>query len=191
MSRLAVFGYASLVNRDSVAATLGASAAEPVAARLSGWRRRWSLVRDNHSAEKGFEPAGDGEPFDWCLGLNIERAETGDWLNGALIELDDGALARLRLRELRYDAVDVTADVDPLLFKQVFAFRAKAENFAATPPPRSVILATYLEACERAFTALGPGELEAFRATTGPPPAPVIEGRLVRDEVPKGNPRAW
>ncbi len=186
-----MFGYASLVNRESVTATLGHSAGEPVAARLSGWRRRWSLVRDNHTAEKGFAPIGEGEPFDWCLGLNIERAESGDWLNGALIELDDAALERLRLRELRYDEVEVTAGVSPARFDRVVAFKAKADNFAAAPPPHSVILAPYLEACEAAFEALGPGELDAFRATTAPPPVPVVAGRLVRDEVPEGNPRAW
>ncbi len=73
----------------------------------------WSLVRDNARSEKGFEPI-EGEPFDFCLGLNLERApgaSEDEWPNGALIELTEPELERLDLRELRYDRVEVTADV--------------------------------------------------------------------------------
>ena len=194
MSRLAVFGYGSLVSRASVAETLGHDAAPPVAARLAGWRRRWSLVRDNARAEKGFEPIA-GEAFDHCLGLNLEPAPDADedeWPNGALIELTEAELDRLDLRELRYDRVEVTGDVrTDADFDTVFTYTAKPENFAARPPPRSVVLASYLRACEAAFEELGPNEVVTFALTTGPTPVPVIEARLVRDEIPEGNPRAW
>ena len=195
MSRLAVFAYGSLVSRGSVRETLGAGVADPVPARLAGWRRRWSLVRDNEHAEKGFEPL-EGEPFDWCLGLNLEPAPDADepeWPNGALIEVGEAALDRLRLRELRYDPVDVTGQVREAAgeLERVLAFVAKPGNFRATPPPGSVVIASYLGAVEAAFGELGPGELRAFHATTGPPPAPVVEARLVRDEIPVGNPREW
>lgn len=188
---LAIFAYGSLVSRGSIAATLGTSAGDPVPARLYGWRRRWTLIRDNRTAEKGFAPLGDGEEFDWCLALNIERAGTEDWLNGALIRIDEAALARLRLREIRYDPVDVTAAFIPSILDRVVAFQAKQANFVETPPPRAVILASYVEACEGAFEALGPGELDAFRATTQRPPVPVVGATLVRDKVPPGNPRDW
>jgi hypothetical protein len=196
VSRLAVFGYGSLVSRASVAETLGHDAAPPVSARLAGWRRRWSLVRDNARAEKGFEPL-EGDPFDFCLGLNLERAPDAPedkWPNGALIELTEAELDRLDLRELRYNRVEVTGDVrgdGPPGFDTVFIYTAKARNFAADPPPRSVVLASYLRACELAFAELGEDEPAAFARTTGDPPAPVVEARLVRDEIPAGNPRAW
>ena len=195
MNRLAVFGYGSLVSRASVAETLGHDGAPPVPARLAGWRRRWSLVRDNARAEKGFEPI-EGDSFDFCLGLNLERAPDGpedSWPNGALIELTAAELDRLDLRELRYDRVEVTGDVrcEEHGFDAVFTYTAKPENFAAEPPPRAVVLASYLRACEAAFEELGPDELVAFGRTTPPAPVPVVEGRLVRDEVPEGNPRAW
>ncbi len=188
---LAVFGYGSLVSRDSIRETLGPRAGEPIPARLAGWRRRWSLVRDNRSAEKEFAPIGDGAPFEWCLGLNIEPGDGGDWVNGALIAVDEAGLDRLRQRELRYDEVDVGAEIAPQRFARVVAFRAKAANFAPEVPPGSVVIATYLEACEAAFGALGPGELDAFRVSTGPPPAPVVHATLVRDEIPPGNPSTW
>lgn len=194
--RLAVFGYGSLVSRTSVAETLGHDAAPPLPARLAGWRRRWSLVRDNARAEKGFEPIkGDG--FDYCLGLNLERAPDAaddEWPNGALVEITEAELERLDLRELRYDRVEVTADVrceEEPGFTAVFAYTAKAENFAAHPPPRAVVLASYLRACEAAFEELGSDALAAFARTTEPLPVEVVEARLVRDAIPPGNPRAW
>ena len=194
MSDLAVFGYGSLVSRDSVRATLGPGVGEPIPARLPGWRRRWSLVRDNHRSEKGFAPPPDSgmEPFDWCHGLNVERAPDAPealWPNGALIALGAEALERLRVRELRYDPVVVEIPGTP--FDRIITFTAKPANFRPEPLPRSVILSTYMNAVEAAFVALGPEELDAFRETTGPPPVPVIDAVLVRDEIPPGNPRAW
>ena len=193
-ARVAVFAYGSLVSRASVAETLGHDAAAPVPARLAGWRRRWSLVRDNARAEKGFEPI-DAESFDFCLGLNLERAPDtpeAEWPNGALVELTEPELERLDLRELRYDRVEVTAGVrDAEGYDAVFAYTAKDENFAAQPRPGSVVLASYLRACEAAFEELGADELVTFARTTGPVPVPVVEARLARDDIPPGNPRAW
>jgi hypothetical protein len=196
MSSLAAFGYGSLVSRASIAETLGHDAAAPVPARLAGWRRRWSLVRDNARAEKGFEPIDD-DPFDYCLGLNLERgpgAPEDAWPNGGLIEMTAAELDRLDVRELRYDRIEVTGDVRAAgadVFDAVFTYTAKPENFAPHPPPRSVVLASYVRACEAAFEELGPDELVAFGRTTDPAPVPVVEARLVRDEIPEGNPRAW
>lgn len=197
MSGLAVFGYASLVSRASIAETLGRDAPPPVPARLAGWRRRWSLARVNKRCEKEFE-AVNGRPFVHCLGLNIERAPgatPGEWPNGGLVALSEAELERLDLREVRYDRVDVTADVrvgdTASRFDRIVAFTAKPQNLAPSPPPDSVVIASYLHACDAAFGELGAGELAAFRATTGEPPAPVIEARLVRDTIPAGNPRAW
>jgi cation transport regulator ChaC len=196
MSRLAVFAYGSLVSRASVAETLGHDATPPAPARLSGWRRRWSLVRDNARAEKGFAPI-EGDPFEFCLGLNLERASDagpGEWPNGALIELTATELERLDIRELRYDRVEVTEQVrsaGAAGLDAVFTYRAKSANYAPRPPRRAVVLASYLRACEAAFEELGPDELVTFGRTTGPVPVPVVEARLVRDEIPEGNPRAW
>ena len=193
--RLAVFGYGSLVSSASIAETLGHEAPAPVPARLAGWRRRWSIYRVNTAHEKVFERL-DGEPFEHVVGLNIERSpdtpEEG-WPNGALIELTQAELERLDLRERRYDRVEVTGEViaDGVAFDRVYAFTAKEGHFAAETPPNAIIMATYVAACEAAFNELGPEEWETFLATTGDFPAPVIEARLVMDEIPEGNPRAW
>jgi cation transport regulator ChaC len=195
MTRFAVFGYGSLVDPASAARTLGRPAAAPVPARLRGWTRRWSLLRDNLRVEKTFaiDPGGELPPF--ILGLNIERDPDleAPGPNGALIEVTEPELERLDLREMRYDRADVTAMVaaaDPP-FDLIVAYSAKAENHAAEPPPGAVILSAYVRALEAAFDALGAGERDLFGATTEPPPVPVVDGRLVRDRIPAGNPREW
>jgi hypothetical protein len=164
-------------------------------ARLAGWRRRWSQARDNLGSEKTFARA-DGTTPPYCLGLNVER-RAGAGPNGALIEVTEDELDRLAVREIRYDRVDVTAEIaaaaggPPPAFERVVTFTAKPSNYAGKPPEGAVILASYARAVEAAFEALGPGQLELFQETTGPPPVEVVEGVLVRDDIPAGNPREW
>lgn len=207
--RLAVFGYGSLVSPASAAQTLGRAVPDPVPARLAGWRRRWSTGRDNRRVEKRFARADDGRVLDWCLGLNVEPApgggagstgggeapgEAAEAPNGALLEVSAAELRRLELRELRYRPVDVTASLDPGVaepFDTVFAFAARPEHHHPVPPDGAVVIAAYVRAVEAAFAALGPRELDQFRATTGPPPVEVVEAVLVADRIPAGNPREW
>ncbi len=114
VSRLAVFGYASLVSRESAAQTLGREVGPCPLVRLTGWRRRWSLVRDNEKAEKTFARADDGWLPPYMLGLNIEPADADEpGPNGVLIALTDAELDRLDIREVRYDRVDVTDAIEP------------------------------------------------------------------------------
>jgi hypothetical protein len=195
--KLAVFGYGSLVSRASIAETLGHEAPAPIPARLAGWQRRWSVYRKNAAHEKVFERV-DGEPFEHIVGLNIERAPDApesEWPNGALIELTEAELERLDGRELRYDRVEVDPGdamaAEPHGLDHIYAFTAKEGHFAVETPPGSIIIASYVRACEAAFNELGPGTWERFLATTGEFPAPVVDVRLVADEIPEGNPRAW
>jgi hypothetical protein len=190
--RLAVFAYGSLASLESVERTLGRPVEHAAVARLAGWRRRWSQSRDNTKVEKTFACA-DGTIPRHCLGLNVERSP-GAGPNGALIEVTEDELDRLALRELRYDRTDVTAAVTGGRgpgFDRTFTFVAKRQNFAASPPPGAVILATYARALEAAFDSLGPGQLELFHETTGPYPVELVEAGLVRDRIPIGNPRDW
>ena len=196
--RLGLFVYGSLASLASAERTLGRPVEHAGVARLAGWRRRWSQARDNLASEKTFARADDGTVPAYCLGLNLEPA-AGPGPNGALIELESDELERLDLREIRYDRVDVTRDVvtpnaptgDEPPLDRVFTFTAKPANYAETPPPGAVILASYARAVEAAFEALDPEQLELFRETTGPYPVEVVEGILIRDEIPVGNPRDW
>ena len=194
MSRQALFAYGSLVSPESFARTLGREPDAVTAARLPGWRRRWSLLRDNLSAEKTFARGDSGELPRWVVGLNLERddaAEAELAPNGVLIEISEGELERLDVRELRYDRVEVTGEVGGAGFDRVVTYTARPEHFAAQPPDGAVAMAPYLRAIEAAFTALGEGQWELFLETTGPPPVETIEPQLIRDEIPPGNPREW
>ena len=188
---LGVFAYGSLVSAESAALTLGRPV-ELLPADLAGWKRRFSQARDNLTCEKTFELA-DGSRPEWVLGLNLERGEDeAGPVNGAVIELTEEELARLAIREIRYDAVDVTEQVEADgLPERVWTFTAKEGHFAPEPPQDAVILATYANAVEEAFGALSEDGLDRYIATTGPYPVERVEATLVRDEIPAGNPRRW
>jgi hypothetical protein len=197
MTRLAVFAYGSLVDPRSASLTLGREVSSPLPARLAGWRRRWSLCRDNLRSEKTFaiEPGGGIPPK--IIALNIETcSETEPGPVGALLGVSEAELDRLDLREVRYERADVTAAAVAIPgepqhgFDQVIAFTARPEHHAPDPPPGAVIIGAYLRTVEAAFAAAG--LLDEFRATTEPPPVPVVEGALLAgDEIPDGNPRGW
>ncbi len=190
--RLAVFAYGSLASAASAGRTLGREVEPGGRARLVGWRRSWTLLRDNLASEKTFA-LSDGTTPPYCLGLNVEPSP-GEGPNGALIEVSGPELERLALRELRYEQVEVSGAVraeGTPPYDRVFTFTAKPENHAPSPPPGAVVLASYERAVEAAFDSLGPGELELFRDTTGPCPVEVVEAALVHDRIPPGNPREW
>lgn len=198
MSRLAVFGYASLVDAASAAETLGRPVELAALARLEGWARGWTVARDNRAAEKTFARL-DGSLPGHCLGLNLSPDPDAPPPNGVLIEVTEAELTRLDGRELRYRRVEVTESIvaEPSTgvpaadFDAVYAYRARPEHHAPSPPAEAVIIATYPATVEAAFAALGPEHLDLYRATTVPPPVEMIEARLVVDRIPEGNPRAW
>jgi cation transport regulator ChaC len=189
---IAVFAYGSLVAADSVARTLGRAGVDPVPARLIGWRREWSLTRDNRTCEKTFSRL-DGSIPEVVLALNL-APEPGAEVNGALIAVDEEGLARLDLRENRYDRIDVTSAVvnnsGPAAVA-VATYVAKPGHLAPEEPPGAVVLSTYERTVEAAFDELGPDELDRFRETTRPCGAERIEPVLVADAIPPGNPRDW
>jgi cation transport regulator ChaC len=191
MSRVGLFGYGSLVLRESASMTLGRPIGELRRARLHDWRRRFSQRRDNLTCEKTFECEGGWRP-EWILGLNVEEGEDGAGpVNGVVIELTEAELDRLDIREIRYDRVEVTGSVEGEdLPERIVTYKAKAFHFAPEPPEDSVILATYAAAVEEGFEELGPEELEHYLATT-PYPVDRVEATLVVDKIPDGNPRAW
>jgi cation transport regulator ChaC len=192
MTTTAVFGYGSLVDPASAGLTLGRPV-EVLPARLQGWRRGWTVCRDNHRVEKTFavEPGGEVPPF--ILGLSVDpdpNTDPGEGPNGGLIEVSETELERLDLRELRYRRAEVTRDIDaPHVFDRVFVFATRPEHHAPEPPEGAVVLAPYVRAVEAAFEAIG--QLDEFRRTTALPPVPVVEPVLVRDQIPPGNPRGW
>jgi hypothetical protein len=200
MSGTAVFAYGSLVSPRSAALTLGRPLGKAAPARLEGWRRRWSQRRDNLTCEKTFARRDDGHRPTWVLGLNLEPSrDPSEAPNGVLIDVDADELARFDLREMRYDRVEVTGQVRAASggtasgagFDRIVSYTAKRDHFAPTPPADAIILASYAREVEAAFAALGEPERLAYLATSGPFPVEVVEGVLVRERIPEGNPRDW
>jgi Gamma-glutamyl cyclotransferase, AIG2-like len=195
MSRFYLFTYGTLLNESSFEHTLGRRPEVLLPGRLPGWRRRWSLVRDNLKSEKVFARRPGGELPRWIVGLNIEPDPSGNGElapNGALIEVTGRELERLDLRERRYDRIQVTPQVgSDHDFDGVFAYTARPEHYSARPPEGAVVMAAYVRAVQLAFAQLEADGWETFIATTGPPPVEQIEGVLIRDEIPPGNPRDW
>src|SRR5262245_2978774 len=191
-AKLGLFGYGSLVLPESASYTIGRQVGEMRPAHLRQWKRRFSQRRDNLTCEKTFE-LEDGRRPEWILGLNVETGEDpAGPVNGVVIELRDAELDRVDIREVRYDRVDVTDLVDgDDLPERIVTYVAKEFHFAPEPPEDSVILATYAQAVEQGFEALGPGELDLYLATTGPYPVERAVASLVIDNIPDGNPRAW
>ncbi len=172
---IGVFGYGSLVLPESIEMTLGRTVEMSPPVRLHGWRRRFSQARDNLTCEKTFELDGGRRP-EWILGLNVERGEDAEGpVNGVVLELSEGELERLDIREIRYDRVDVTDLVDGNgLPDRIITYTAKSDHFAPDPPGDAVILSTYANAIEQAFEALAPVELGHYRA---PPPTRLSASR--------------
>ncbi len=192
--RVAVFAYGSLVSAASAAQTLGRAAEPTPLARLRGWTRQWSLARDNRASEKTFARP-DGSLPAFCLGLDLTREAGASGPNGVLIELSEEELERLDVRELRYRRVEVSDSIAtgaPLgRFDAILAYTARPEHHRIEPPDDAVVLASYVRAVESAFAERGIEQLELFRATTRPHGVELVDGLLIADAIPEGNPRAW
>jgi cation transport regulator ChaC len=193
VARQALFAYGSLVSAESASRTLGRPVEASAVARLGGWRRRWSTMRDNLACEKTFARRADGALLGHVLGLNLEPAEDDeDAPNGVLLELSEEELLRLDVREMRYDRVEVTERLERQHgIDAIFTYRAKPAHFAPQPPERAVVISSYAAFVEAAFNALGAGQRDLYLETTGPPPVEVVDAMLVRDRIPSGNPREW
>ena len=211
----AVFAYGSLVSTHSVAEMLGREITGSSPVRLEGWRRRWSLKRNNLEIEKTFARRDNGHTPAWILSLNLERVDDSSAPsrrgapNGVLLPASDEDLDRFDSREMRYDRVDVSEQIRPAggprrdsahglnrrhaaeEFDHVYTYAAKPENLAPKPPLDCIVLRSYFDAVQRAFADLGEAELAEYDATTEPPGVEIAAGVLVADTIAVGNPRDW
>lgn len=105
--------------------------------------------------------------------LDVAEA-AGETVNGLAIPVDPDRLAELDLREGNYRRVEVSAAFEPALARTAFVFHGTdAARARATENGEQVYVSRqYVERVRRAFTALGPGELDEYDRSTGPPPFP-------------------
>lgn len=189
-----MFAYGSLVSPASAAATIGRDRPELHPATMAGWRRSFTLIRDNRTCEKTFARSDDDSVPDYVLALNLDPGATGELVNGALITVDAADLDRLDGREIRYRRIEVgdaVATSGRRGLERVYTYVARPEHHAPSPPPGAVVLNSYERAVEEAFADLGPDELARYRETTERGSAERIDAYLLAGEIPPGNPRAW
>jgi len=183
MSGDLVFGYASLVALPGT-----------TPATLHGFRRVWGVAMDNAVAVPGYKvyelPDGTRPP---CAVAFLDLAPApGSSADGALLPAGPATLDALDARERQYERVDVTAAVTPAAATgaRVWTYVGRAPGRARAAAGRSgagagavvVIQRSYVELVERAFAALGEDALARYRASTEPPPFPVLE--LARVDLP-------
>jgi hypothetical protein len=129
--------------------------------------------------------AADGARPAVCVAFLDLAEDDACAIDGALVAVDARALAVLDARERNYvrlDVSDAVAGAPGRVWTYVGRDDARERARAARAAGTLVVQRAYLEDVERAFTALGDGALERFRASTDPPGCPVVE--LERVDLP-------
>jgi gamma-glutamylcyclotransferase (GGCT)/AIG2-like uncharacterized protein YtfP len=173
-----IFGYGSLVAEPTV-----------MRATLHGHRRVWGVAMDNTVEVPGYKVytlPGGARPPDAVAFLDLEE-DNGAEVDGALLAVDDTALDALDARERQYERIDVTALIDPAPGGPVWTYVGRAPGRARVAAGRAgditvAIQRKYLELVEATFAELGDDALARYRASTEPPPLPVLD--LTRVDLP-------
>jgi cation transport regulator ChaC len=187
-----VFGYGSLVDPASAAATVGHDLDGYASARLAGLHRAWVVGSDATSHPERTFLRADGSVFTGVtvvLGLTpgpmsdlIPGPASGDGgCHGAVFRVTPGDLALLDRRERNYRRVDVTGRVtwpDRPHVHTVWAYLPRARAVARLRSGRELrVRAQYVAVVEAAFAAIG--RLDDYRRDTPAPPVPVESLRAV------------
>jgi gamma-glutamylcyclotransferase (GGCT)/AIG2-like uncharacterized protein YtfP len=173
-----VFGYASLVAAPTVAHAI-----------LRGHRRVWGVAMDNAVEMPGYKVYAlpDGTRPTLAVAFLDLAKDDGAEVDGALLAVDAAGLTALDTRERQYERVDVTALIDPAPDATVWTYVGSEPGRARVAAGRAgtgpiAIQRSYVQLVEAAFTALGDDLLARFRASTEPPPFPVLD--LTRIDLP-------
>lgn len=158
-----IFGYGSLINRHSLARTVGRTPAvqELVPAWLAGYERVW-----DYAAQVCFE--GTDEPRT-AVFLNL-RASAGARVNGIVLRVHDNELALLKARERFYDLVDVTAGIDKRFDAPVRTFVCTDPQHLARENAEGCVAESYLRIVRDGCEAQGASFTGSFDRTTLPIP---------------------
>lgn len=174
---VALFGYGSLMLRESMERSLGRAYDGPfLDCALDGWRRTWDLAMPNTTIaaeddEGGFVPAR-------IAYLDI-RPEPGTLLVGVLFVVTPDELTAFDRREWIYRRVDVTRDLRGVRLAggSAFAYVGLPEHaWRGAPTTRELaIRGSYVALVDEAVRRRGPAFREAYeRSTDAPPPRLVV-----------------
>jgi hypothetical protein len=149
--------------------------------------RDWSVAMDNRLTLPGYKYYTlDSERPACHVAFLTVVPQAGATVNGVAVPADEAALARYDHRERNYERVDVTDLVAPAPAGRVWTYVASAAGTRryerALAEGSGVVHEGYLDAVQAGFAALGEEELARYRASTRPPPFPVLP--LERHNVP-------
>ncbi|MBC7372146.1 MAG: gamma-glutamylcyclotransferase [Bdellovibrionaceae bacterium] len=125
---VAIFGYGSLLNIQSVERTLGRPYTQAIrSVRLVNWSRQWDIVMPNLHYFSLKTPEGDFFPKN-ILYLNV-RPQEGKSVNGIVIIIKKTELEKMNVREFIYDAVDITNQLPGLQVEggKIYVYQGKPE----------------------------------------------------------------
>jgi hypothetical protein len=103
--------------------------------------------------------------------LDLEEAP-GEAVNGLAIPVDPARLRELDAREINYERIEISDAFEPEIAHAVFVYlgSAAARRRAAADGGEIYASRQYVERIERAFTALGAGQLDEYQRSTEPLP---------------------
>jgi hypothetical protein len=169
-----VFGYGSLVSKQSIAHTIGREPDELILSKLKGWIRNWEVVVDNTCSNGHFEHPFDHSIPERILALNV-RLPVGDEKptdpNGVLFNVTYDDLNLLDLRESYYERRDIT-QFFPDAPGIVYAYIGRPDTYASAD--NAIIPKSYVHLIKEHFTYAGTLEYEYFNRSTVWPNKPVI-----------------
>lgn len=173
----ALFGYGSLISKESLERTLGRRYTGPfIVCELAGWRRGWDVFMPNDRTFYTESPAGHMYP-DKILYLNVRRMP-GSATNGILFVVGPEDLAVFDQREWIYDREDITDELRSVTVRggRGFTYVAKSgyRLSSAASPEQAAVRLSYLEILEAGFADLGDSFRIGYEKSSDPVPEHLI-----------------
>jgi len=173
---VALFGYGSLLLRESLERSLGQPYEKPFAdCELVGWRRAWDIAMPNRTIVAEHE----GQRFTPAriLYLNVRR-EPGVRLNGVLFVVSHAELAIFDKREWIYTRQNVTRELRGVVLESGTAYMYVGTpnyHWDGTGSARDVaVRRSYLALIDEALRRRPPEFAAAYEASTQTVPAHLI-----------------
>ena len=162
-----IFGYGSLVSRDSIAHTLKRDPGKLYPATLKGWLRDWSIVLDNATTIRRFELLPDRTVPKYVVALNIRKPNADEKAtnpSGVLFEVSDEDIKNMDERENHYIRTDVTEDVSMDVKGRIYAYVGLTKFETLDQCKEAILPLSYLHLVEQGFNSMG--DADNFRQTT-------------------------
>jgi hypothetical protein len=168
---VALFAYGSLINIQSLEKTLKRPYKGPIVTiRLKGWSRRWDVVLPNEGWYYKQTSEGPVYPKN-LLYLNVAK-EPGKAVNGILIVIKKTELEKMDRREVIYDRVDVSQQLQGVEVEggAVYTYSGKPEFIV----PRNLqfpevgLRRSYLNVVQSSLAGHEPDFQDDFHSSTMP-----------------------